>query len=80
MLWLLSSPVASFAKEVNPLLAKRPLKTNGRLANLELTSLAKEATGHQQPFYWIYIIKGSLFSTKNDFNYLHYLSAYFYVT
>ena len=30
-------------KEGNPRLAKRPLKTNGRLANLELTSLAKEA-------------------------------------
>ena len=38
-------PVASFTKEVNPRLAKRPLKTNGRLANLELTSLVKEATG-----------------------------------
>ena len=30
--------------EVNPRLAKRPLETNGRLANLELTSLVKEAT------------------------------------
>ena len=29
-------PVASFTKEVNPWLAKRPLKTNGRLANLKL--------------------------------------------
>ena len=28
-------PVASFIKEVNRRLAKRPLKTNGRLANLE---------------------------------------------
>ena len=37
-------PVASFTKEVNPRLAKRPLKTNGRLANLGLTSLVKEAT------------------------------------
>ena len=36
--------VASFNKEVNPRLAKRPLKTNGRLANRELTSLVKEAT------------------------------------
>ena len=41
------SPVASFAKEVNPRLAKRPLRTNGRLANRGLTSLVKEATGHQ---------------------------------
>ena len=39
-------PVASFTKEVNPQLAKRPLKTtNGRLANRGLTSLVKEATG-----------------------------------
>ena len=42
-------PVASFTKEVNPWLAKRPLQTNGRLANLELTSLVKEATGRRQP-------------------------------
>ena len=39
------TPVASFTKEVNPRLAKRPLKTNGRLANRGLTSLVKEATG-----------------------------------
>ena len=32
---------------VNPRLAKRPLKTNGRLANLVLTSLVKQATGIQ---------------------------------
>ena len=37
--------VASFTKDVNPRLAKRPLKTKGRLANLELTSLLKEAPG-----------------------------------
>ena len=36
--------VASFTKEVNPWLAKRPLKTNGRLANRRLTFLVKEAT------------------------------------
>ena len=34
-----------FTQEVNTGLAKRPLKTNGRSANLELTSLVKEATG-----------------------------------
>ena len=39
------SLVAAFTKEVNPGLAKRPLKTNGRLDNLELTSLVKGATG-----------------------------------
>ena len=38
-------PVASFTKEVNRPLAKRPLVFNGRLANRELTSLVKEATG-----------------------------------
>ena len=35
--------VAFFTKEVNPRLAKRPLKTNGRLANRGLTSLVIEA-------------------------------------
>ena len=39
------TPASSFTKEDNPWLAKRPLKTNGRLANLGLTSLVKEATG-----------------------------------
>ena len=38
-------PVASFNKEVNPGLAKRPLETNGRLANRKLTSFVKETTG-----------------------------------
>ena len=41
-------PVASFANKVNPRFAKRPLKTNERLANLELTSLVKEAAGRRQ--------------------------------
>ena len=36
-------PVAPLTKEVNPRLAKRQLKTNGSLANLELTSIVKEA-------------------------------------
>ena len=35
--------VASFTKEVDPQLAKRILETNESLANLELTSLVKEA-------------------------------------
>ena len=38
-------PVASFTKEVNPRLAKRPLKTNRRLAYRGLTLSVKEATG-----------------------------------
>ena len=37
--------VASFTKEVNPRLAKCLLEPNGRLPDLELTSLVKEATG-----------------------------------
>ena len=41
----IGTPVASFTKEVNPRLAKRPLKTNGRLANRGLTSFVKESTG-----------------------------------
>ena len=45
------TPVASFTKEVNWRLAKCPLKTNGRFANRQLTSLVKEATGDQQPSY-----------------------------
>ena len=40
------SPVASFTKEFNLRLAKRPLVFNGRLANRGLNSLVKEATGH----------------------------------
>ena len=36
-------PVASSTKEDNLRLAKRPLKTNGRLANRGLTSEVKEA-------------------------------------
>ena len=39
------SPVASFTKEVNSRLAKRPLVFNGRLANRGLNSLVKEANG-----------------------------------
>ena len=37
-------PLTSFTMKVNPRLAKRPLKTNGRLANRRLSSLVKEAT------------------------------------
>ena len=37
--------MASFTKEVNLQLTKRPLKTNGRLASLELTSSVEEDTG-----------------------------------
>ena len=34
--------MAPFTKEVNPLLAKLSLKTNGRLTNRRLASLVKE--------------------------------------
>ena len=40
--------MASFTKAFNPRLAERPLETNGRLDNLELTSLVKEVTGVQR--------------------------------
>ena len=49
--------VASFTKEVYPRLAKRPLKTNGRLANRGLTSLVKEDTGG---YPWLQIWGGFL--------------------
>ena len=42
---MIQTYVGSFNKEVESRLAKRPLKTNGRLANLELTSLINETTG-----------------------------------
>ena len=45
-----SSAVASFVKEVNPRLAKRPLVFNGRLANRGLTSLVKDATAGREQF------------------------------
>ena len=41
-------PVASFTKEVNQRLAKRPMDFNGRLANRGLTSLVKEAKDNKQ--------------------------------
>ena len=51
--------MSSFTQEVNPRLAKRQLKTNGRLANLGLTSLVKEATG-------IRTVSWKKLSYKND--------------
>ena len=49
--------VASLTKEVNPRLVKRPLKTDGRLAdgrlaNRGLTYLVKEATGAHMNFVY----------------------------
>ena len=41
-----SDTVAYFTEEVNLRLGNRPLKINGRLANLGLTSLVKEITGN----------------------------------
>ena len=54
-------PVASFTKEVNSRLVKRPLVFNGRLANRGLTSLVKKATGvylnipdiYEMLLYWL---------------------------
>ena len=47
------TPGASFTKEVNLGLAKRPLVFNGRLANRGLTSLVKEATDTCQSHSYI---------------------------
>ena len=47
--------MASFTKEVNPRLAKRPLVFNGRLANRGLTTLVKEATVGARPINGISI-------------------------
>ena len=41
-----------FPKEINPRLTKRPLETNGRLANHGLTSLVKEATDNKLDLVW----------------------------
>ena len=52
-MWMLFSlvygfvPSGLFTKEVNPRLANHPLETDRRLANLELTSLVKDATDVQ---------------------------------
>ena len=59
------TPVASFTKEVNPRLAKRPLKTVGRLANRRLTSFVKEATG-RSPLSWITIEINSTYNACLD--------------
>ena len=42
---LVNTNICGLFKEVNPRLAKRPLRTNGRSANRRLISLVKEATG-----------------------------------
>ena len=51
--------VASFTLEVNLRLAKRPLKTNGSLANHGLTSLVKEAIGVYLAILCIYVLTSS---------------------
>ena len=62
-------PVASFIKEVNPRLAKRPLVFNGRLANRGLTSLVKEAT----VTYLVTLIKASTCTCHHTDNCYMYL-------
>ena len=44
IIWNIQIPVASFTKEVNPWLAKRPMVFIGSLANHGLTSIVKETT------------------------------------
>ena len=50
-------PQASFTKDVNPRLAKRPLKINGRLANLGLASLVKEPLTIRGLFYYMVYLR-----------------------
>ena len=57
------APVASLIKEVNLWLAKRPLKTNGSLANYGLTSFSKK--GHWCTENLIIVIpKSALFASE----------------
>ena len=60
--------MASFTKAVNPRFAKRPLKTNGCLANRGLTSLVKEVTSMYQrgEIDIVYIAFVSLNATKGN--------------
>ena len=51
--------VASFTKEVNSRLAKRPLKINGRLPKRGLTSLVKEVTGLQMSYRDLSTLQGT---------------------
>ena len=57
-------------KEVNWRLAKRPLKTNGCLANRQLTSIVKEAIVIWHPFR-------NLLSFINEFSLIQILMEYF---
>ena len=58
-------------RKYNQRLAKRPLKTNGRLAYRRLSALPKETTGHQPPWCWLGDICGCLSSMGQDINHLN---------
>ena len=72
-----ATPVASFTKEINSRLAKHPLKTNGHLANLELTSLVKEATGDKASatMLWTMYDTRVFVFYKNKSIYLHHINV-----
>ena len=66
------TPVTSFTKEVNPRLAKRPLNTNGRLANRWLTYSVKEATGVHPLCPSPHCLQLTCTGLKNCFNQIHF--------
>ena len=76
----LGCPVASFAKEVNLRLAKRPLVFNGRLANRGLTSFVKKATGdHYKNAYELLNLMTLKFSALKKILKIQCMGKIFYV-
>ena len=67
---VLNHSVASFTKEVNPRLAKRPLIFNGRLANRQLNFLSKG--GRQYPHCLLNIHYTGPVSYRNN-SYMYYI-------
>ena len=61
----LCHPVASFTKEVNSRLAKRPLVFNGRLANRGLTSLVKWEKCNYVLFLWRNSVRQCLINSNS---------------
>ena len=61
-----------FTKEVNPGLAKRPLKTNVRLANHGLTYEVKEATGGILQCMLVSRVSADVLVIKHQATSIHY--------
>ena len=66
---------SSFTKEVNLQLAQCPLKTNGHLANLGLTSLVKEATGCEFSIASLGFVGATVVTTSDGWNQAIILSS-----